>query len=318
MAPAKLSLFLATCIFCLVAQPAAGQLIRDEKLILDLLSSGTIDLSKDVAKVMAEKESQRKIRRIGLERNDLRIQAAFRDKQLPVAASKKLRVKYLDTYYNELAAYIISKLLGLNIVPATVLRSIGISKTGLQPRDELREGTPQLWIENSHVEYDLGKNGIDYPGDPETRNQQLKEIRIFDCIIGNVDRHAGNLLIDFNPRYKDRAGEQEPFLGKIWAIDHSKAFHRSAGLSDQHCKLSELTVQPVSLAFMQGIRSWQLVEAEEILRTAGLSEKQLSRLHLDMLERRLSKVHEHLEAEQVASKLSDDKFYSSGIWHKVW
>ena len=318
MAPATLSLFLATCIFFLVAPPAAGQLIRDEQLILDLLSSGTIDLSKDVAKVMAEKESQRKIRRIGLEKNDLRIQAAFRDKQLPVAASKKLRVKYLDTYYNELAAYIISKQLGLNIVPATVLRSIGISKTGLQPRDELREGTLQLWIENSHVEYDLGKNGIDYPGDPTTRNQQLKEIRIFDCIIGNVDRHAGNLLIDFNPRYKDPAGDQEPFIGKIWAIDHSKAFHRSARLSDQHCKLSEFTVQPVSLAFIQGIRSWQLVEAEETLRTAGLSEQQLSRLHLDVLERRLSKVHEHLEAEQVASKLSDDKFYSSGIWHEVW
>jgi hypothetical protein len=318
MAPAKLRLMLATCIFFLMAPLAVGQLIRDEQLILDLLSSGTVDLSKDVAKVMAEKESQRKIRRIGLESNDLRIRAAFRDTQLPVAASKKLRVKYFDTYYNELAAYIISKQLGLNIVPVTVLRSIGISKTGLQPRDKLRQGTLQLWIENSYVEYDLGKNGIAFPGDPATRNQQLKEIRIFDCIIGNVDRHAGNLLIDFSPRYEDPANEQEPFLGKIWAIDHSKAFHRSAKLSDQHCKLSELTVQSVSLAFIQGIRSWQLVEAEETLRTAGLSEKQLSRLHLDVLEQRLAKVQAHLEAEQLARKLSDEEFYSSGVWHKVW
>ena len=77
-------------------------------------------------------------------------------------------------------------------------------------------------------------------------------------------------------------------------------------------------MQPVSLAFIQGIRSWQLVEAEEALRTAGLSEQQLSQLHLDVLERRLSKVKEYLDAEQVASKLSDDKFYSSGMWHKVW
>ena len=318
MAPAKLSLFLATCLFIQLAPPAAGQLIRDQQLILDLLSNGTIDLSVDVAKVMPEKESQRKIRRIGLERNGLRIRAAFRDKQFSVSASKNLRVKYLDTYYNELAAYIISKQLGLNFVPATVLRSIGISKTGLERRDELREGTLQLWIENARVEYDLGKNGIDYPGEPAARNQQLKEIRLFDCIIGNVDRHAGNLLIDFNPRYKDPAGEREPFLGKIWAIDHSKAFHRSARLGDQHCRLNELTVQPVSLVFIQGIRSWQLVEVEETLRTAGLSEQQLSRLHLDVLQLRLSKVHEHLAAEQAASKLGDDKFYSSGIWHKVW
>ena len=97
MAPAKLRLLLATCIFFLMAPPAVGQLIRDEQLILDLLSSGTIDLSKDVAKVMAEKESQRKIRRIGVVSNDLRIRAAFRDTQLPVAASKNLRVKYFDT-----------------------------------------------------------------------------------------------------------------------------------------------------------------------------------------------------------------------------
>ena len=318
MARAKLSLLLATCIFFLISLPAAGQLIRDQPLILDLLSSGTIDLSQDVAKVMKEKESQRKIRRIGLERNGLRILAAFRDKQLSVSASIKVRVKYLDTYYNELAAYIISKQLGLNIIPATVLRSIGISKTGLKPRDELREGTLQLWIENSYVEYDMGKNGIEYPGDLAMRSQQLKEIRIFDCIIGNVDRHAGNLIIDFNPRYKDPASEQEPFLGKIWAIDHSKAFHHSGGVNDQHCKLNKLTVQPVSLAFIQGIRSWQLVEAEETLRAAGLSEQQLSQLNLDALERRLSKVKEHLDAEQVASKLGDDKFYSSGIWHKVW
>lgn len=318
MAPAKLFLLLATCLFFLAVPAASGQLIRDEKLILDLLSGGTIDLSNDVAMVMPEKVSQRKIRRIGLESNSFRIRAAFRDKQLPVAASNKLRVKYLDTYYNELAAYIISKQLGLNIVPATVLRSIGISRTGLKPRDELREGTLQLWIENSHVEYELGKNGIKYPGDPAMRNQQLKEIRIFDCVIGNVDRHAGNLLIDFNTRYKDPAGDRTPFLGKIWAIDHSKAFHRSARLGDQHCDLTELTVQPVSLAFIHGIRSWKLVDAEEALRAAGLSEQQLSLLHLDVLERRLSKVHEHLEAQQVSSKLGDDNFYSSGIWHEVW
>jgi hypothetical protein len=58
-------------------------------------------------------------------------------------------------------------------------------------------------------------------------------------------------------------------------------------------------------------------ELVDALEAGGLSKQQVTRLHLDLLERRLQRVREHLEAAQLESGMSDAEFYSSGIWHRA-
>lgn len=296
-------------------------LIRDEKVIFDLLNKGDINLSKNIAKAFGKKESIMEIRRVGLVKNSLQIRAAFRDKTVKGYARHNVGFIYYDSYYNELAAYVISKYLGLNIIPATVLRSIPIAQKGLEPSKKLRKGSLQLWIENTVVLYDLTSLNLSYPGILDYKNRQIKEIKVFDCIIGNVDRHAGNLLVDLNERFEDQnAGtdRNKAYLGKIWAIDHSRSFYRGIRPDIRVCQLSKLKSGAISLPFIQGMRAWKIEEVEKRLRASGLSEQQLDHIKLGTLERRFQKVKKHFEEEQRKSGMTDEEYYSSGLWHRVW
>ncbi|WP_076539950.1 hypothetical protein [Shewanella sp. UCD-KL21] len=296
-------------------------LIRDEKIIFDLLYTGDLNLSKNVAKAFAKKESIMEIRRVGLVKNSLQIRAAFRDKAVKGNARGSMKLVYYDSYYNEVAAYIISKYLGLNIIPATVLRSMPIGPKGLVSSKQLRKGSLQLWVENTVVLFDLTSSKLSYPGSVEYKKHQIREIKAFDCIIGNVDRHAGNLLVDLNERFEasnELTGNKNAYLGKIWAIDHSRAFYRGPRLDSRSCKLSKLKSQSISIQFMQGMRAWKIEELEKRLRASGLSEQQLARIELDALEHRLQKVKKHFEDEQRNSALADEEYFSSGLWHRVW
>ena len=50
------------------------------------------------------------------------------------------------------------------------------------------------------------------PPDIEEWNRKMQTVRLFDSLIRNTDRNAGNLLIDAR--------------WKLWMIDHSRAFRR--------------------------------------------------------------------------------------------
>ncbi len=312
-------LSLAAAIFCALPWSAilAAELLRDEALILQLLQHGELDLNPPVARELPAKESQLRIRRVGLSGEGHSIRAAFRDKTRRVPASRDFGMRYRDAWYHEVAAYVVARELGLNIIPPTVMRPLHIATTGLRESQRARPGALQLWVENTVVEYDLKKGDVTYPGDPVLKNQQMSEILAFDCIIGNLDRHAGNILIDLNPRYPDSGSRTPPLLGKLWAIDHSKAFHRDTRIDRAGCRLERLDSRPVSLTFMQGLRAWRRDSVTTALREARLTDRQLRSLHLDVLGERLGKLLKHLEELQAASGLKEDAFFSDGVWHRV-
>lgn len=316
----KRILFLIAFMFsCVTTAAAPWQFIRDEGVILDLLRNGEMNLSPDVAKALSEKEGILKIRRVGLQKGSLQIRAAFRDAVINMHHTGQ-KGQYFDAYYNELAAYIVAKYLGLNFVPMTVLRELPITESGLKKSKKLRQGTLQLWIENTIGGKEYLAQKLALPGDPVVRKFQLNEIEAFDCLIGNSDRHVGNILIDLNERFEElppSAGESPGFPGKVWAIDHSRSFPSHRYIKSKRCKLENLNEQPVSLAFMQNLRTWKIEEIESALTEGGLSNKQLRRLNLKSLDSRARKLREHIESRQAISKLSDEHFYSSGIWHKV-
>jgi hypothetical protein len=111
---------------------------------------------------------------------------------------------FRDHFIHEPAAYALSELLGLEMVPPAVERSV-----------RGRPASVQIWIEGVMVARERNERGIQ-PPDPRDYNLQLHQMRAFDNLINNIDRNMGNILID--PDWR------------IWLIDHSRAFIRDRKL----------------------------------------------------------------------------------------
>jgi hypothetical protein len=106
------------------------------------------------------------------------------------------RTGYWESYRSEIAAYELDKLLGLGMVPPTVERRV-----------DGETGSAQLWVEDCTLLRDRDPNTSP---DIAAWNRQVYRQRVWDNLIGNIDRNQGNLLVD-----------------QAWnliLIDHSRAF----------------------------------------------------------------------------------------------
>lgn len=104
-----------------------------------------------------------------------------------------------ESYTHEVAAYRIDRLLGLGMVPPTVIRTIdGV------------EGSLQLYVEGAVNEVNRSQEdmGLD---DSEAIERQLDRVRVFDWLILNPDRPDDNLLYT-------------PGDWRVHLIDQSQAF----------------------------------------------------------------------------------------------
>ncbi len=103
---------------------------------------------------------------------------------------------YWESYKSEIAAYKLDRILGLNMVPPTIERRVGSDL-----------GSLQLWVEHCSLlkDVDQAKNP-----DKDAWAKQVWRQRTFDNLIANIDRNAGNLLVDDS--------------WNLILIDHSRAF----------------------------------------------------------------------------------------------
>jgi hypothetical protein len=143
-----------------------------------------------------------------LERNGVVAHASFRTvnqsaRRKNLATGTVLNFK--DSYKSEVSAYELSRLLDMHEVPPAVLRTW-----------DDKDGSLQLWIEQSQMEIERLKAHQPLPNGRVWL--QLFDMRVFDNVIGNIDRNQGNILYDR--------------LGRLWLIDHTRSFSRSPRLPD--------------------------------------------------------------------------------------
>ena len=105
------------------------------------------------------------------------------------------RTGYHESYKAEIAGYLLDRMLDLHMVPPVVERKVDRS-----------DGAMVYWIENIKA-WDAKKP----PAGPEPMwSRQISRMKLFDQLIANIDRNAGNMLYDED--------------WHLFLIDHSRAF----------------------------------------------------------------------------------------------
>jgi len=106
-----------------------------------------------------------------------------------------------DSYKHEIASYELSKLLGMDIVPPTVGRTI-----------DRKNGSLQLWVDGSMREWERKNVKKLTPPDMDRWNNQIATIKLYLQLIWDTDfNNISNLLVDES--------------WKLWKIDASRAFY---------------------------------------------------------------------------------------------
>jgi hypothetical protein len=115
-------------------------------------------------------------------------------------ADGRVLLNFRDSYKHEIAAYELATLLGLDIVPPCVERSV---------RDEV--GALCLWVEGAMTEWERSQERQIAAPDPADWNRQMYTIRLFLQLIADTDfQNISNLLVDSDFR--------------VYKIDATRAF----------------------------------------------------------------------------------------------
>lgn len=146
-------------------------------------------------------------RRLTLQEGKVRARAVFKSVDLEREA---LRLRggneyagFYDRSTAEIAAYEMAVLLGIHMIPPTVLRNV-----------QGEEGAVQLWVEDAMTETERSRRDLDPPDHQQWRRQH-QIMDFFDALVHNADRNTGNRLIDAD--------------WQLWMIDHTRAFQRPRG-----------------------------------------------------------------------------------------
>ena len=139
-----------------------------------------------------------------LEKDGVRMHAVFRDvdeeKDVFRGSAGTTEMFFRDSYLFEVAAYELSRVLGLDFVPPAVERKVNAQR-----------GSLQVWVENALTDFSRVRKKIN-PPDLERWRVGLRQMHAWDALIYNTDRNAGNIL--YGPDWK------------LWSIDHTRSFRR--------------------------------------------------------------------------------------------
>ena len=124
-------------------------------------------------------------------------------------------------YKREYASYLLSEILGWNIVPFTIIR----------------DGPYGIGSVQQYVEHDPKQN---YYTLEDGCADQLRVIACFDLVVNSTDRKANHLLMGDG--------------GKIWSIDHGLTFHSEMKVRTVIWDFSSEPIPPPLLDSLTGLR----------------------------------------------------------------
>jgi len=165
--------------------------------------------------------------RVTLERDGVTHLAVFKNVDIrkpgvTTLADGSMEIDFQDSWETEIAAYVVDRIIGLGMVPATVQRYM-----------DGKAGSMQWFVESEMTEAQRMERGLASP-DAQDWQDQTDKAMLFDQLIANVDRHQRNILIT-----KDY---------KIRLIDHSRSFRTNRSLKEPD------KLQRFSQSLLEGIK----------------------------------------------------------------
>lgn len=159
--------------------------------------------------------------RIWLEYDGHRMSAAFKhlDFERPGLTrfeNSPPELNFKDSFRYERAAYLLDRLLGLEMVPVAVLRRV-----------KAHEGAVVAWVEDAITEQERLRLKL-APDDTRLLIRQRAAMRLFDALVYNIDNNLGNQLWT-RPDWR------------LHLIDHTRSFRQRKSLPESFSK------RPVSL-----------------------------------------------------------------------
>lgn len=215
------------------AEPGVRQWARpygmSDAEIEDFLRSAEITLVEDLG------EGVTRPRRLTLERDGKVMRGVFKTVDTDPGLESKRRWSRsddrADRHIYDVVAYKLDRILGLEMVPVAVERSL-----------DGEAGTLQYWLPDSFNEGKRRREGI--PLDtPCSIAAQFNLMNVFDLLIFNVDRNLGNVLYDARHQ--------------VWLIDHSRAFGTERGIPDMLADAS-VEITPELAAMLARVTAEQL------------------------------------------------------------
>jgi hypothetical protein len=170
------------------------------------LAAGDMESLLQSTKIMATKSTKKGVtaaKRVTLSDGRVTHDAQIQDVDiaLPIfeVGPKNTEVDFKDTYRYNIAGYRLSRLLGLDNVPMSVERKINGKPAAMT-----------WWLDDVILDEGARQKKHTVGPSPSRTASQIHILRVFDELIQNRDRNAGNLLWTSD--------------WKMWMIDHTRAF----------------------------------------------------------------------------------------------
>ena len=170
------------------------------------LAAGDMESFLQNAKIVATKATKKGVtlaKRVTLSDGRVTHDAQIQDVDIALAifevGPKNTEVDFKDTYRYNIAGYRLSRLLGLDNVPMSVERKINGKPAAMT-----------WWIDDVILDEGERQKKRTVGPNPSRTASQIHIMRVFDELIQNRDRNAGNLLWTSD--------------WKMWMIDHTRAF----------------------------------------------------------------------------------------------
>ena len=164
--------------------------------------------------------------------HDVHIQSVDIEKSV-FNAGRHTELNFKDTYRFNIAAYRLARLLGLNVVPMSVERTVNGDVAAVT-----------WWVDDVQMDEKERLKRKTMGPEPARTSNQLQLMRIWDELIQNRDRNQGNILWTND--------------WTMWLIDHTRAFR----LGDELLKPEELRrIDRGLLARLKGLTEDSIAKA---------------------------------------------------------